>query len=107
MQCIYNLFPGTSKSTNTPLSVTQTLNLNNRRCINLLQHELCNPISLGDLKVHIRVIEQQNLQWAAIVFVNDTGTRINEVLDRWRISAYIERVIVGTGIGRQLRLQKR
>jgi hypothetical protein len=78
-----NLFAGTSKSTDPPLSLTQTLNLNHRRRINLLQDKLGNPVSLRDLEINVRMIEQEHFQWAAIVLVNDTGTGINEVLDRW------------------------
>lgn len=50
--------------------------------IDPLDDQLCNSVTVLDSKVLLAEIEQQHLEWATVIFVNDTGTDINRVLGR-------------------------
>ena len=47
---------------------------------NPLEHQLCDPVPLLDLVVGVGVVEEQHLDLAAVVGVDDARARVDEVL---------------------------
>ena len=77
---IRSLLTSTSKPPSTSNALLQFLDLNHFRCIDPLQYQLCHTVSLLDLEILLAVVEQQNLDLATIIRVNDSSTSINHML---------------------------
>lgn len=58
----------------------QLLHLDNLGGIDALENQLCDAVALLDLKVGLSVVEQENLDFAAVVGIDDTGASVDEVL---------------------------
>ena len=72
----------TPKSPSPPHTLLQLLNNHNLRRIDPLNNQLRNPISLLDLEIHFRMVEQQNFDLSSIIRVDHPSARIYEMLDR-------------------------
>ena len=46
----------------------------------MLQHELGNPVSLLHLKVRVGMVEEKDLDLAAVISVDDAGTGVDKML---------------------------
>jgi hypothetical protein len=69
-----------AKATSTPLTLIKLLHFHNFRSVDALEHKLGNAVALLDLEVGLAMVEQKDLDRAAVVGINDTGSCIDEVL---------------------------
>lgn len=72
--------PRAPKPPRPPHTLLQLLHLQHLGRVNPLDHELGDAVALGDSEIHVRVVEQQDLDLAAVVGVDDAGARVDEVL---------------------------
>ena len=63
-------------------AVLELGDLDHLRRPDALQHELRDAVALPDNKVRGRVVEEQDLDGAAVVGVDDPGARVDEVFGR-------------------------
>jgi hypothetical protein len=76
-----SLRPRAAKPTGTADTLLELLHLHNIRGINPLQHKLRHPVALGNSKVGVGVVKQQNLNWTPVIGVDDARPRVDKVLD--------------------------
>mmetsp|Transcript_7900 Transcript_7900/g.19762 ORF Transcript_7900/g.19762 Transcript_7900/m.19762 type:complete len:242 (-) Transcript_7900:236-961(-) len=69
-----------AKATSATLRVIQLSNLLHHRSHDALQDELSDAVALLDLEVDVAVVEQDHLNVATVVLVDDTSTSVNGVL---------------------------
>lgn len=77
----------TPKPTNAPDSLIQLLDLNQLRHVNSLQDKLCNPLSNLHLKLLVRMVEQEDFDFSAVLcsgLVSARKNRINHRSHRYR-----------------------
>ena len=48
--------------------------------VDALNHQLGDPVALGNREVGIGMVEEQHLDLAAVVSVDDASTRVDEML---------------------------
>lgn len=70
-----------SESAGTALCVAQVCDFLDGRIEDALADQLSNAIALGNGKVYVRVVEQDDADISTIVLVNDSSADVNEVLD--------------------------
>jgi len=70
----------TPKPAGTADTLLQLRHLNHIRRVDALQHELGNPIALLNSEIGVGVVEQQHLDGAAVIGVDDPRARVDEVL---------------------------
>lgn len=69
-----------TKAAHSPDALFQLLDLHHLWGIDALQNQLRNTIALLDVKARLSMVEQQNLDFAAIIGVDDTSAGIDKVL---------------------------
>jgi len=69
-----------AESSSAPNALLKLLHLDYLRRIDALEYELCDAVALAHGEVGIAVVEQQHLDLAAVVGVNDARARVDEVL---------------------------
>lgn len=68
-------------SSSTSLSIIELSNFFDLRSDDTLQDELCNAVPLLDDKVVATMIEKNDPDVATVVFIDDTSTSVDEILD--------------------------
>lgn len=69
-----------SKAAGTSNTLLKLLDFNNLGCVDALEDELGNAVTLLDLKVGVVVVEEKDLDLATVIGINDTSTCVDEVL---------------------------
>lgn len=54
----------------------------NFRGIDPLNHQLGDPVPFLDLKIHLGMIEQEDLDRSSVIRIDDPRPRVDEMLDR-------------------------
>jgi hypothetical protein len=87
-----------SKAAGTPHALRKLLYLDDFGGEDALQDELGDTVALLDLEVGLGVVEEEHLDLASVISVNDAGASVNEVLGReartWRNAAVCRSYII-------------
>lgn len=70
---------GGPEATGAAHALLQLGDLDNLRRVDALEHELCDAVALGDGEVSLGVVEEQDLDLAAIVGVDDARAGVDKV----------------------------
>lgn len=69
-----------SKATRPAHALLQLLDLSNFGGVDPLKHQLCDAVAFFDLVICLGMVEEEDLDLAPVVGIDDTGTGIDEVL---------------------------
>ena len=69
-----------SKTTSTSNTLLELLDLNNLGCVDALEDQLSNAVTLLDLKVGLVVVEEKNLDLATVIGIDNASASVDEVL---------------------------
>lgn len=69
-----------AKAANASYALLQLLHLDDLGGIDALQDKLRDAVALLDLKVGLGMVEEQHLDFAAVVGIDDASAGVNEVL---------------------------
>ena len=69
-----------SETTSTSNTLLELLDLNNLGCVDALEDQLSNAVTLLDLKVGLVVVEEKNLDLATVIGIDNTSASVDEVL---------------------------